>query len=219
MVYIDYAVNIAWTIIQRILMRFTIVEFPYFYIVSFSCYAYVKEKMDTLLRKFGEPLLNIELVPQYRRMIRLIKNVNPLMKLLSFTNGLAVIPSFSIVFLMVITHPENYLQLFIKYVHVIPSIIYGVRGVVMTIVLARIDYRSKCIYKLIASRIARGETTGFISVKQLMFIMDDLSGRKNHLVIREYSQSPSTQIDVMMNVLSIAQFVMLLMQFGLKFVF
>ena len=92
-------------------------------------------------------------------------------------------------------------------------------GVVMAIVLAHIDHTSKTLYKLLASRIARGQITGFVSIQQLMLILDDLSCRKNHLVMREFSGSPSTQIDVMMNVLSIAQFVMLSMDFSFKFVF
>ena len=120
---------------------------------------------------------------------------------------------------MAITYPENSLQIFIKYFYVIPGILFGVRGVIMTIVLARIDYQSRCLYKLIASRIARGNVTGFVTREQLMFIMDDLSSRKNHLVMREYSGSPSTQMDVMVNVLSIAQFCMLLMEFSVKLLF
>ena len=62
---LDYVVNSAWIIIRIILMRFTVVEFPYFYIVSFSCYMHVKEKMDNLLKDFAEPLLNVDLVPRY----------------------------------------------------------------------------------------------------------------------------------------------------------
>ena len=158
-------------------------------------------------------------MPEYLKVIRLIKQVNPLMKLISFTNALTTIPFAGLGVVIIVTYPEDSLQSLIKYCYLMPVVVFSLRGVVLTIVLAHIDRKSKILYKLLASRIARGETTGFISVKQLMFIMDDLSGRKNHLVIREYSQSPSTQIDVMMNVLSIAQFVMLLMQFGLKFVF
>ena len=118
---------------------------------------------------------------------------------------------------MAITYPENSLQVFIKYFHVIPGILFGIRGVIMTIVLARIDYRSKYLHQLIASRIARGNVTGFVTRRQLLFIMEDLSSDKNHLVMREYSGSPSTEMDVMMNVFSIAQFCMLLMDFSVDF--
>ena len=214
---LDYLVNITWIIIQILLLRFTVVDFPYFYIISFNCYIYVKEKMDNLLRDFSEPFLDIDLVPKYRRMVKLVKDVNPLMQLISFTNGLTVIPFFSLIFMLAITYPENHLQLFIKYAHVIPGVIIAFRGVVMTIVLARIDYESKCLYKLIASRIARGNIIGFVTRKQLMFIMDDLSCRRNHLIMREFSGSPSTQMDVMTNVLSIFQFCMLLMEFKVRY--
>ena len=141
------------------------------------------------------------------------------MKLISFANGLLVIPFVAIGILIFMTDTENDLQFFIKYVYVIPTIIFAFRGVAMTIVLAHIDHRLKTLYKLLASRMARGETTGFVSVKQLMLILDDLGCRRNHLVMREFSGSPSTQMDVLMNVLSIAQFVMLSMEFSLKFVF
>ena len=215
--YLDYVVNMAWIIIQILLLRFAMVEFPYFYIVGFSCYIHVKDKMDNLLRNFNEPILDIDLVSQYLKLIKLIKIVNPLMRLILFTNGLTVIPHFSIIFMIFVTHPENTLQFFCKYVHVLPGIFYSVRGMILTIVLAKIDYRSRCLYKQIASRIARGNVTGYITHKQLLVMMDDLSSNKNHLVMREYSGSPSTQMDVMMNVFAIAQFSMLLMDFSVGF--
>ena len=149
----------------------------------------------------------------------LVKQANHLMKFISLVNSLIVIPFVATGIMISITYPENDVQLLLKYTYVVPIILYSFRGVVMTIVLAQIDRRSKILYKLLASRIARGQITGFVSVKQLMLIMEDLTCQKNHMVMREYSGSPSTQMDVMMNVLSICQFVMLLMDFGLKFVF
>ena len=216
---LDYVVQIAGIFIQTALTRFSPMEFLYFFMEAYACYLYVKEKMDLLLKKFNEPLLSIHLVPEYLRLMKLIKHVNPLMKIISLANGLTTIPFAASVIVTAITYPENDLQLIIKYSYVIPTVIFSVRGVVMTIVLAQIDRRSKILYKLLASRIARGQITGFISVKQLMLIMDDLAGRKNHLVMREHSGSPSTQMDVMMNVLTICQFVMLLMEFSFMLVF
>ena len=216
---LDYVVHIGWIFIQIGLLRFTPSEFPYFYIAAYSCYLYVKEQMDLLLKQFREPLLDIQLVSEYLKLIKLVKQVNPLMKLISLTNSLTVIPYAGSVIVTIITYPQNDLQLVIKYSYLMTALLFSVRGVIMTIVLANIDCRSKMLYKLLASRIARGQITGFVSVRQLMLIMDDLASHKNHLVMKEYSGSPANQMDVMVNVLSIPQFVMLVMQFSLKFVF
>ena len=214
---LDYFVNFTWTVIQIYMIRFALTDLIFIYIAALNCYMYLINKMDDLLNTFNQPFLNIDCVPQYITMMRLINNTNSLMRLISLVNGLTVIPFFSGVLIMAITYPENSLQVFIKYFHVIPGILFGIRGVIMTIVLARIDYRSKYLHQLIASRIARGNVTGFVTRRQLLFIMEDLSSDKNHLVMREYSGSPSTEMDVMMNVFSIAQFCMLLMDFSVDF--
>ena len=215
---LDYVVNISWIFVHITLLRYTPIEIPYVYIVAYFCYSYVKEQMDSLLKHFSEPLMSIDLVPEYLRLMKSINQVNHLMKLISLANGLTAVPYTACAIVILLTQPENNLQFIIKCCFFIPAVAYSVRGMVMTIVLAHIDRKSKTLYTLLASRIARGEIKGVLSIKHLILIMDDLAGDKNHLVMREYSGSPSDQMDVMVNVLSIAQFVMLVMQFSLKFV-
>ena len=61
---LDYVVHITWTFVQLALMRFTPMEVPYIYMAAYSCYLYLKQQVDLLLKQFREPFLAIHLVPE-----------------------------------------------------------------------------------------------------------------------------------------------------------
>ena len=78
------------------------------------------------------------MIPEYVKVIKLIKQVNPLMKLISLANGLTTIPFAAWVIVIIITYAEND-QFVIKYCYLVPAAVLSIRGVVMTFVLAHID--------------------------------------------------------------------------------
>lgn len=213
----DYLFNVTWMLGETFLLRFTLLELPLLYIMAFSVFLYLKDTLDQVLDNFKQHQLNVHTIREYNQVIKIILDVNPLMKLISFLNGLLIIPFISLVIVFIITDTKNRLQLIVKYVYFFPCCVYSARGVMMTAVLAKIDTNSRILYKLISSRIARGQFNGPVSHRQLMFIIEDLACSRNHITLREYSGSACTQMDIMMYVFAIAQFVMLLMQFNGQF--
>lgn len=212
---IDYFVNAVWIVSEMLLIRFTIIEIPLMYVMSYSCYVYVNQKLDKLIGELKRPQINtILVIVRYKNLVKLIMDANPLVKLISSTNGVTVIPYISLAIMVAITDTENQVQLIIKYAYLVPASIYSIRGVVITAIIAKIDSKSRILHKLITSQIARGHVKGFIPCSKLITIMEDLACSKNHICMREFSGSPSNQIDILQNVVSIAQFVMLLREFG-----
>lgn len=212
----DCILNTTWLLIELFNLRSTSCELPLFYIMSSTCFYHVNQKLKDLLNDCRQQGLSANLIVKYIHIVNSIQDVNPLMKLISFTSGLLILPFIGLVIIFTITETENEAQFIFKYVYLIPSFIYAVRGVVMTTVLARIESKSRLFHKLIASRIARGQFNGPVSMDQLNWILEDLSCSRNHISIREYSGSLCNQMDVMMYVIAIAQFVMLLMEFSFK---
>ena len=212
----DYVANVAWFVIEVTLLRLTIVELPLYLLMAYGCYVQVNIRMDRLLAAFRQLHLTMDAVTKYLRLVKLIIDVDPFMKLLSLINNISVIIFVSLIIIIAITPAENDVQLIIKSIYLLTGILYATRGILMTSVVSRIDSNSRVLYKLIATRIARGATIGSISHSQLMLIMDDLASNKNHICMREYSGSPSDQMDILINVVNIAQFVMLLREFSVQ---
>ena len=210
---LDYLVNAAWLVAEVVLLRITIVELPLHMVMACASYVNLNLQMNQLLLRFQQLHLGVDALVKYIALVRSIARVHPFMKLVSFTNGVSVLPYISLYIVVAITETENYMQLLIKCTYLVTASVYSVRGLVMTAVLSVIDSKSRVLYKSIASRIARGFFSDTISHRQLITIMDDLASRRNHICIREFSGSPCDQIDLLSNLVSIAQFVMLLKEF------
>ena len=140
--------------------------------------------------------------------------MNPLTGLISFSNDALIIPFVSLTIVIALTHAENYMQFIIKCVYFVPSFTYAIRGVLLTAILANIDSKSRILYKLIASRIACGNISGYVSRRFLMFILEDISSRRNHISLKGYLGSTKKRRDTMFYILAIGQFVMLLINFS-----
>lgn len=209
----DYLVNIFWVFSNFFILRFTLIDLPLVYIMAYTCYSVLKNRLDRLLDDFRQPMLNMATIAKYKKLILSVADVNPLMKILSFTNGLFIIPFISLTIVLGMAETENVLQFIVKYVYFFPASFYSVRGMIMTSILGNIDSKSRILFNLISSRIARKNFNSYVSHRQLILIMDDLTCTRNHLTLREYSGSPSNRMDILVNVAAIAQFVMLLITF------
>lgn len=214
---LDYIFNITWVTSELILLRFTIIELPLLYIIASACYLKLTKQLDELLADFSKPFMS-DPIMKYKQLVNSILDVNPLMQVISFMNSLLVIPFVEIVIVLSMTETENRFQSIIKYLYLPPASVYALRGMVITTILAPIDSKSRLLYKSIASRIAHEQVTGCVSQRQLILIMEDLSCSRNHICMREFSGSPSNQIDIMMNIIAIGQFVMLLLDFSMEFI-
>ena len=211
---VDFVINAAWFIFEVTLLRLAVIELPVHLLMAYACFVQVNIRMDQLLVSFKQQHLGVEVLIKYIRLVKCIIDVHPFIKVVYFTNGTTVIPHISIVILIAITPAENNVQLTVKCCYFLASVLWSIRGVVMTSVVSKIDSDSRVLYKMVASRIARGQVIGHVSHSQLTLIMEDLASNKSHICMREYSGSPSNQMDVLTNVVNIAQFVMLLREFS-----
>lgn len=217
--YFDCFVSITWIINNILLLRFTILDVPVIYLITYSCYLYVNERMNNLMLE----MKNIEgncnssaiknVVTKYKKLTRLICNVNPLIVFITFVNDLLVIPFIGVVIVTALTDALNFMQVLIKWCIFVAAAFYSVRGVIITIILAKIDSKSRVLHKSIASYCARGVFKKLEWQRQMVIVMEDLSCSRNQVAFKEISGSV-TQIDLMENVISIVQFVMLLIRFS-----
>lgn len=213
---IDYIVNAAWFVSEVALTRHMILELPVNLLMSYACYAQVNVNLDRLLVIFGESHLALDALIEYIRLVKSILHVHPLMKVVSLTSRITVIPYVSLIIIIAITPTENNGQLIIKCIYLLSGVLWSNRGIVMTSIVSKIESKSRVLHKCIASRIARGQVVGSISHSQLILIMEDLSSAKNHICMREYSGSRSDQMDILINVVVTGQIVMLLREFSVK---
>lgn len=191
---VDYFVNAAWFVVEVILLRIAIVEFPLHIVMAYACYVHLKMKTDQMLGLFNAPNLTMNAVTKYLRLAKSIIQVHPVMKLVSFTNGLTCIPFVSLAIMLTFIEPQTRVQLIVKIAYLIPISVYSARGMLMTAVVANIDSKSRFLYKMIASRFARGQVVGSVSHQQLVLIMEDLASNKNphlHTRIFRFSFQPN----------------------------
>ena len=213
---IDYVVNIAWFASEIVLFRVVVLEFPLMFMMAYACFIFVNEKLNRIIEDFKKPQLDLNVIVSYKRLVKWVADMNSLMNLISLLNNLSVMPSISLYIVVAITEAEDLDQIVLKCVYLSAAFIFVIRGIVMTIVVAKIDSSSRVLYKLLASRLARSESNGPISKLSLLSIMEDLSSSKNHLCVKEFSGSPSDQMNVLTNLFTIAQFVMLLRSFSIR---
>ena len=219
---LDWSACIMWFLFNLILLRYSIVDVALLYVMMCGLYVYVNERMNSFTSNFDDfqvtqsPLSIRSILAQYKRLIKLIIDVDQLVMFITFVNDLLVIPLLGVVIVTALTNTENSMQSLIKWAVAVSGLCYGVRGIVITIVLAKIESNSRVLYKQLASYSARSTVKGIIWQTQIIGIMEDLSCSRNHLTIRELSGAIS-QIDSMENIISIAQFVMLVLGFSTQF--
>ena len=203
-------------------MRFTVLDTPLLYMMAYICYFRVKKKFQDFTSTVKEANEQVylsslsQILPKYASLLETVSDVNNLNKRLMMQNNLLIVPSFSVLIVIIISETENWVQLAMKVGIFIPASVYSVRGIVVTSFLANIDFQSKILYKTIFSKIARGQIRNFTTKFRMQQIIEDLSSAKSQLLMREYTGAV-TQSDVLENVLRVCQFTMLMMVFSRKF--
>ena len=84
---VDYVVNAAWFVFEVSLLRLTIIELPVHLLMAYASFVQVNIRMDQLLVSFKQQHLGVEVLIKYIRLVKCIIDVHPLIKLVSFTNG------------------------------------------------------------------------------------------------------------------------------------
>lgn len=216
---IDVLVNVTWIMTTILLTRFTLMDMPLLYMIASSCYLQVQSKLQQLnssVQQIDEHLdqsVVSPIVTQYKNLMKMVFDVNTLVKLLMFQNNLLVVPFISSLIVIAIAQTDNLVQVALKVSIFAPASVYTVRGIILTAILARVDFQSKILYRKIMSSIARGNIRRLQSKIRLQQIMDDLSSSRNHLLMREYT-GKVTQMDVYENAVKVVQFTMLLLDFS-----
>ena len=218
---IDLVVNAGWIISDVLIMRFTLMDMPFLYMVACTCYFHLRDKMANLTdlvdqmdeRNFG--LTIFQFLISYKDLMRDICEVNKLIKFLMTGINVNLVPYVSLYIVIAITQVETLPQLAMKLIMIGLASVYSIRGLILTTVLAQIDYQGKTLHQKISSALARGHIKHVHSKLWLMQIMEDLASSKNHLVMREYGSKVS-QTDVFENIIKVAQFTMLLIEFTRK---
>lgn len=219
---IDLLVNVLWMLDTCFLVRYTLMDMPFLYMTACTCYLRVKSKFQDfifLVQRTKEtpdhsPIGQIQ--HEYKQLIQTVSDVNQLIKLLMLQNNLLIVPFLSTIIVISISQTHNAVQLIIKWSIFVPASVYALRGIILTAVLANIDFKSKNLYKEIASSITRGHVKHINSKRRLQWMMEDLSCNRNQLLMREYT-GKVTQMDVCESLIGVMQFTMLLIEFSRQF--
>lgn len=211
---LDYFVNVTYLCLELVLLRFAMLELPLIYFMAYSCYLFLSEKLDELTLQVTKDPARVDAIKKYNKLISSILQVNPLMRLISISNGLFIVPFVSLFIVLSLTETENKIQVIVKLLYSSPAFAYSIRGFIITAISSRMTSKSKIFYKLIACQIARGHPMTFVSHRQIIFILEDLASRKNRISFRKHSGSIVQQMDILVNIVTIVQFVMLIMAFS-----
>ena len=152
---------------------------------------------------------------KYIYVMSMIMNTQGFISTISSIGSLSSVPTMALAWLLLIEEPDTlYLQL-LKWSFVPIAANFASRTYVFNIYLSNIHSESKKLYSTLNSLIARGKVS-VNGKKSLLFILENITGRKNQMAFRDSVGSLVEQMDVLTSILRTIELLLLGLAFKNK---